>query len=302
MSLVPPYLKKGDTVLIIATARKISDEELNPTIAILNSWGLVAELAPNLFKSHHQFSGSDSERTEDLQWALDHKTAKAILIARGGYGTLRIIDNVEFEAFKKNPKWLIGYSDVTVLHSHLQSIGIVSLHATMPVNFLKHEEATLSIKKLLFNERVEYIIPIHPLNKSGYAEAEVIGGNLSLLYALSGSPSEVDFSNKILFIEDLDEFLYHVDRMMLQMKRSRKLKNLAGLIVGGMSDMKDNSISFGKNAEEIIHDAVSEFNYPVCFNFPAGHIDENMALYLGEKGHLEVSERDVKFYYKRHEL
>jgi len=302
MLLVPPYLKEGDTVVIIATARKISDEELDPTIGILNSWGLNAELAPNLFKSHHQFSGSDVERTQDLQWALNHPTAKAILIARGGYGTLRIIDHVDFTEFKKNPKWLIGYSDATVLHCHLQSLGVVSLHATMPVNFLRHEEATLSIKQLLFNERIDYNIPIHPLNKTGYAEAEVIGGNLSLLYALSGSPSEVDFTNKILFIEDLDEFLYHIDRMMLQMKRSGKLKDLAGLIVGGLSEMKDNSISFGKNAEEIIYDAIAGYNYPVCFNFPAGHIDENMAFYLGKIGHLEVNKDAVKFYYPQHDL
>ena len=297
MALIPPYLQKGDAVVIIATARKISDEELNPTIAILNSWGLSAELAPNLFKSHHQFSGSDEERTQDLQWALDHKTAKAILVARGGYGTLRIIDHVDFTEFKKNPKWLIGYSDVTVLHSHLQNMGIVSLHATMPVNFLKHDEATLSIKHLLFNEQISYSIPIHPLNKPGKVRAEVIGGNLSLLYALSGSPSEVDFDGKILFIEDLDEFLYHVDRMMLQMKRSDKLKGLAGLIVGGMSEMKDNSISFGKNAEEIIFDAVQSYSYPVCFNFPAGHIDENIAFYLGKIATLEVTKTTVQFYY-----
>lgn len=297
MTITPPYLHEGDTVVIIATARKISDEELNPTIAILNSWGLSAQLAPNLFKSHHQFSGSDQERTQDLQWALDHPTAKAILVARGGYGTLRIIDNVDFTGFKKNPKWLIGYSDVTVLHSHLQSMGFASLHATMPVNFLKHEEATLSIKELLFNERIDYNIPVHPLNKPGAAEAEVIGGNLSLIYALSGSASEVDFDNKILFIEDLDEFLYHVDRMMLQLKRSGKLKNLAGLIVGGMSEMKDNSVLFGMNAEEIIAYAVQEFNYPVCFNFPAGHIDENMALYLGKSAQLNVSADAVSFHY-----
>lgn len=297
MTITPPYLQEGDTVVIIATARKISDEELNPTIAILNSWGLSAQLAPNLFKSHHQFSGSDEERTQDLQWALDHPSAKAILVARGGYGTLRIIDNVDFTAFKKNPKWLIGYSDVTVLHSHLQNLGVVSLHATMPVNFLKHEEATLSIKQLLFNERIDYNIPVHPLNKPGSAEAEVIGGNLSLIYALSGSPSEVPFDGKILFIEDLDEFLYHVDRMMLQLKRSGKLKNLAGLIVGGMSEMKDNSVLFGMNAEEIIAYTVQEFNYPVCFNFPAGHIDENMALYLGKTAQLRVSAEGVSFHY-----
>jgi muramoyltetrapeptide carboxypeptidase len=297
MLITPPYLQEGDTVVIIATARKISDEELNPTIAILNSWGLKAQLAPNLFKSHHQFSGSDEERTQDLQWALDHKTAKAILVARGGYGTLRIIDNVDFEGFKKNPKWLIGYSDVTVLHSHLQNMGYASLHATMPVNFLKHGEATLSIKELLFHERIDYNIPAHALNKPGTAEAVVVGGNLSLLYALSGSPSEVDFDGKILFIEDLDEFLYHVDRMMLQLKRSGKLKNLAGLIVGGMSEMKDNSIAFGMNAEEIIAETVQEYTYPVCYNFPAGHIDENMALYLGKTGQLHVSADAVSFHY-----
>jgi muramoyltetrapeptide carboxypeptidase len=297
MLITPPYLQEGDTVVIIATARKISDEELNPTIAILNSWGLEAQLAPNLFKSHHQFSGSDEERTQDLQWALDHKTAKAILVARGGYGTLRIIDNVDFEGFKKNPKWLIGYSDVTVLHSHLQNMGYASLHATMPVNFLKHEEATLSIKELLFHERIDYNIPAHPLNKPGSAEAIVIGGNLSLIYALSGSASEVDFDGKILFIEDLDEFLYHVDRMMLQLKRSGKLKNLAGLVVGGMSEMKDNSIAFGMNAEEIIAETVQEYNYPVCYNFPVGHIDENMALYLGKTAQLNVNADAVSFHY-----
>lgn len=295
--LIPPYLKEGDTVALIATARKISESEINPTIEILKSWGLHAEPGPNLYKSHHQFSGSDEERASDLQWALDHPTARAILIARGGYGTIRIIDQVDFEAFQKNPKWLIGYSDVTVLHSHLQQLGFVSLHATMPVNFLKHPEATLSMKQLLFNERIRYNIPVHPLNKPGEAEGIVVGGNLSLLYALSGSPSEVDLDGKLLFIEDLDEYLYHVDRMMLQLKRSGKLARLAGLIVGGMSDMKDNSIEFGKTPEEIIHDAVAGYGYPLCFNFPAGHIDENMALYLGKPARLNVTEQNIDFNY-----
>jgi muramoyltetrapeptide carboxypeptidase len=167
----------------------------------------------------------------------------------------------------------------------------------MPINFLKHEKATLSIKKLLFNQAQEYKIETHELNRDGFAEAEVVGGNLSLLYALSGSPSELDYRNKILFIEDLDEFLYHVDRMMLQLKRSRKLEQLAGLMVGGMSDMKDNSISFGKTAEEIIMEAVQEYNYPVCFNFPAGHIDENMAFYLGRRARLQVKKGKVQFNY-----
>lgn len=297
MSMAPAYLRKGDTIVIVASARKITKAELNPTVRILKRWGLLVELGPNIYKEYNQFSGTDEERKHDLQWALDHKKAKAILIARGGYGILRIIDNIDFSGFIKKPKWLVGYSDVTVLHSHIQSMGICSLHATMPINFLKHEKATLSIKKLLFNQKLVYKIDPNPLNRDGVAEAEVVGGNLSLLYALSGSASEVDYRNKILFIEDLDEFLYHVDRMMMQLKRSRKLEQLAGLIVGGMSDMKDNSISFGKTAEEIIMEAVEEFNYPVCFNFPAGHIDENMAFYLGRKAKLKVSKNKVQFYY-----
>lgn len=297
MSLAPPYLNKGDTIAIVASARKISKQELTPTISILKRWGLVVELGPNIYKEHNQFSGTDEERKQDLQWALNHKKAKAILIARGGYGILRIIDDVDFSSFIKKPKWLVGYSDVTVLHSHIQSLGICSLHATMPINFLKHEKATLSIKKLLFNQKQEYKIEAQPRNRTGTAEAEVVGGNLSLLYALSGSSSEVPYKNKILFIEDLDEFLYHVDRMMLQLKRSGKLEHLAGLIVGGMSELKDNSISFGKTVEEIILDSVKDYTYPVCFNFPAGHIDENMAFYLGRRARLEVKANNVQFYY-----
>ena len=210
---------------------------------------------------------------------------------------MSIIDGMDFSNFIRRPKWLVGYSDVTVLHCHVQSLDICSLHATMPINFLKHEEATLSLRKLLFNEPQAYRIEPHQLNRTGSAEAEVVGGNLSLLYALSGSSSELDYRNKILFIEDLDEFLYHVDRMMLQLKRSRKLEQLAGLIVGGMSDMKDNSISFGKSAEEIIMEAVEEYAYPVCFNFPAGHIDENMAFYLGRRARLQVEPNNVNFLY-----
>ncbi len=297
MSLAPNYLQKGDTIVIVAPARKISKEELKPTVNILKRWGLKVELGTNIFKEYNQFSGTDDERTRDLQWALNHPVAKAILIARGGYGILRIIDKIDFSEFIKQPKWLVGYSDATVLHSHIQSLDICSLHATMPINFLKHEKATLSLKKLLFNEGLKYKFEPHELNRNGIVEAEVVGGNLSMLYALSGSHSELDYRNKILFIEDLDEFLYHVDRMMLQLKRSRKLEQLAGLMVGGMSEMKDNSISFGKSAEEIIMDAVSEYNYPVCFNFPAGHIDENMAFYIGRRARLEIINHKVNFYY-----
>ena len=183
---------------------------------------------------------------------------------------------------------MIGYSDITVLHSHIHNLGIETLHATMPINFTKNKEATESLRKGLFGEKLNYEIKSHKLNRKGNASGELVGGNLSLLYALTGSVSDIDTKGKILFIEDLDEYLYHIDRMMLNLKRSGKLKHLKGLIVGGMTDMKDNTIPFGKNAEEIILDAVKEYKYPVCLNFPAGHVDRNLALCLGRKVKLSV--------------
>lgn len=288
MQLIPPYLNKGDTILVIATARARNEEAIQPALTILKSWGLQVETGKNIFKKHHQFAGTDDERCQDLQWAVDHKTAKAVLIAGGGYGTLRIIDDVDFKALKKHPKWFIGYSDTTVLHGRLNTLKIAAIHATMAFQFSKDKESTESLKDLLFGKKIKYKIPAHPLNRNGSIEAEVLGGNLSLIYALSGSVDDLITKNRILFIEDLDEQLYHVDRMMLQLKRSGKLKGLKGLIVGGMSEMKDNAIPFGKNAEEIILDAVKEYNFPVCFNFPAGHIQKNMALYLGRKAKLSI--------------
>lgn len=297
MAIIPPYLKKGDTILIIATARARSKEAIKPAIDILKSWGLKVELGPNVFKVHHQFAGTDEQRINDLQWAIDHKSAKAVLISGGGYGTLRVIDHVNFKPLLKNPKWFVGYSDTTILHNRLYHLKIAAIHGTMAFQFPKDEEATNSIKHLLFGEELKYSIPKNKYNRIGKAEAEIVGGNLSLLYALSGSVDDVSGKNKILFIEDLDEQLYHVDRMMLQLKRSGKLKHLKGLIVGGMSDMKDNAIPFGKTAEEIVLDAVKEYDYPVCFNFPAGHIEKNMALYLGKKAKLEVTKNKVELSY-----
>lgn len=285
----PSFLKKGDKIGIIACARKISLTEIQPAIDILNAWGLEVVLSKNLFKTDNQFSGSDDERAEDLQMMLDDDSIKAVISARGGYGTMRIIDKIDFTHFKKHPKWIIGYSDITVLHSHLNNFGIETIHATMPINFMKNREATETLRKALFGEKLKYIIESHPLNRRGNTEAKLIGGNLSLLYALTGSISDIDTKGKILFIEDLDEYLYHIDRMMMNLKRSGKLEHLAGLIVGGMVDMKDNAIPFGKTAEEIILDAVKEYNYPVCFNFPAGHIDRNLALFLGRKIKLKVA-------------
>ncbi|MBS1635026.1 MAG: LD-carboxypeptidase [Bacteroidetes bacterium] len=287
--LIPPYLKAGDAVAIVATARKISREELAPAITILEGYGLRVLCAPNLFEQEHQFAGSDHQRAIDLQWSVDHPEVKAIICARGGYGTVRIIDHVNLHALKTNPRWIVGYSDITVLHSTLLNMGLASIHGTMPINFTKHREATESLKKALFGEPIRYSTETQPLNRQGHAEGIVCGGNLSLLYALAGTPSDIDTTGKILFLEDLDEYLYHIDRMILQLKRSGKLSNLAGLVVGGMSDMKDNTIPFGKTAEEIVAEAVSEYKYPVCFGFPAGHIDRNLALYMGRKAMLDVT-------------
>lgn len=293
----PPFLKTGDTILVIGTARARDKVQIEPAITILKSWGLKVELGKNLFKKHHQFAGTDEQRAADLQWAIDHKKAKAVLIAGGGYGTLKIIDKVNFNSIKKNPKWFVGYSDTTIIQARLQKLNVPSIHGTMAFQFTKNKEATNSIKTLLFGEKINYKLKKNKLNRTGKAKAEIVGGNLSLIYALSGSVDDINTKNKILFIEDLDEQLYHIDRMMLQLKRSGKLKNLKGLIVGGVSEMKDNAIPFGKTANEIIFDAVKEYKYPVCFDFTAGHIQKNMALYLGKKAKLSVEKNKVTLNY-----
>ena len=294
---IPPALKKGDTVAIAATARKTTKEIIAPSVEIMQNWGLKVVFAPNLFKEENQFAGTDKERAAGFQWALDHKEVKAIILACGGYGTMRVIDTVTFKNFSKNPKWLVGYSDTTIIQSHLLNLGVASIHGTMAFQFTKHEEATESLRKILFNEKQEYEAEAFKLNRFGEAKAEIVGGNLSLLYALSGSHSDIDTKGKILFIEDLDEYLYHVDRMMLQLKRSGKLKNLKGLIVGGMSDMKDNAVPFGKTAEEIIWDTVKDYKYPVCFNFPAGHVAKNLAFFIGKKAELKVTKKGTTLNY-----
>jgi muramoyltetrapeptide carboxypeptidase len=292
----PEFLKKGDKIGIVAPARKVSMEEMLPAIEILTNWGLEVVLGKNLFCEENQFSGSDEQRAEDLQTMLNDSSIKAIISARGGYGTLRIIDKIDFSKFIQQPKWIVGYSDITVLHSHIQTLGVATIHATMPINFTKNTEATESLRKALFGEPIIYKTPTHRLNKNteNSIEGEIIGGNLSLLYALAASSSDIDTTGKILFIEDLDEYLYHIDRMMLNLKRSGKLTDLKALVVGGMTDMKDNAIPFGKTAEEIILDAVKEYNYPVYFGFPAGHIDRNLALYFGKEIKLHfLNEHDL---------
>ncbi len=293
-----PFLKTGDTIGITATARKISAEEIEPAIKIFESWGLKVIFSSSLFEISNQFAGNDLQRTKGFQELLDNPEVKAIICARGGYGTVRIIDMMDWRAFSINPKWIIGYSDITVLHNHIHTkLGIPSIHGTMPINMLPSKadkESIESLQRILFGEKPEAIsTQSHPLNKKGTAEAKLIGGNLSVIYSLLGSASDIDTRGKILFLEDLDEYLYHIDRMMMNLKRNGKLHQLAGLVVGGMSDMKDNMVPFGSPAEEIIASHVADADYPVCFAFPAGHEKRNLPLILGAHYYFSVNESGV---------
>jgi len=288
----PPYLQKGDSVAIVAPARSVSIEEMMPAITLFEEWGLKVVLSENLFAVHNQFAGTEPERTEDFQKMLDDEEIKAIICARGGYGVVRIIDLLNFENFIHHPKWIVGYSDITVLHSHIHTrFGIETLHATMPINIYANPnyESTESMYAALFGNQLSYQIPTSSYSKAGEGKGELVGGNLSILYSLSASESDINTDGKILFIEDLDEYLYHVDRMMQNMKRSGKLNYLSGLIIGGLTEMKDNTIPYGATAEEIILEAVAEYDYPVCFGFPAGHSDDNRALIMGREVSLSVS-------------
>ncbi|MBK9399693.1 MAG: LD-carboxypeptidase [Bacteroidetes bacterium] len=281
----PPYLAPGSVIGICAPARKVSPEEMAPGIALMESWGFKVKLSAHLYGAYNQFSGTDEQRTSDFQDLLDDPKVNAIISARGGYGCMRIIDKLDFKEFRKHPKWIIGYSDMTVFHSHLQrNFSVPSLHAAM-VHSMGGDRCTVeaieNLRRLLTGEDIRYSVAHSEFNRKGNAEGILVGGNLSLLYALSGSSSDIDTNGKILFIEDLDEYLYHIDRMMMQLKRSGKLSGLKGLIVGGMSDMRDNAVPFGKTAEEIIEEAVREYDYPVCMNFPAGHVQNNQPLMMG---------------------
>ena len=289
--ITPPYLQKGDTVAILATARKHIVKSMQPTIDLLESWGLNVVIGKSIGLEENQLAGSDEQRAADLQEQLDNPNIKAIWCARGGYGTVRVVDLIDFTQFKKSPKWLVGFSDVTVLHSHLNTMGYKSIHGIMPISLAKaSKEAIESLRLSLFGQPLHYAIDPHPMNRLGKATGEVVGGNLSILYSLLGSPSAIDCKDKILYIEDLDEYLYHIDRMMMNLKRNGCLESLKGIIVGSMTDMKDNDIPWGKNALEIVQDVTKQYNIPMVFNFPAGHIHDNRALILGATATIEVTE------------
>ena len=288
----PAPLQAGQRVALVSPARKISAAELAPAIATLQSWGLDVVLGDSIAGDHHQFAGNDDLRRRDFQQQLNDPSIRAILCARGGYGTARIVDGLDFTGFAAAPKWVAGFSDVTVLNSHLLAHGYASIHGVMPVLFHQAggELALETLRRALFGEPFQPIqVAPHPLNRPGTASGELVGGNLSLLQTITGTPSQASFTGRILFLEDLDEYLYHIDRMLLHLHRSGQLAGLAGLAVGHFSAMRDNTIPFGSAAWEIIDRYAQMYDFPVAYGFPTGHEADNLALVVGQSATLTVS-------------
>jgi muramoyltetrapeptide carboxypeptidase len=296
--LTPPYLEKGNKVAITCPAKKLPIP-MTDAINLLTSWGLEVVLGETVTAAYNQFAGDDELRARDMQRFIDDNSIKAIIAARGGYGTIRMVDRVDFTKLQTNPKWLVGFSDITLLHAHLISnYNLPCIHGQMPLNIPDASAYSLeTLKKALFGEELSYQIDANPLNRYGDSSGILIGGNLSLLIAISGSNSDMDYSGKILFLEDVGEYLYSIDRMLRCLKRAGKLKDLTGLIIGGFTDMKDNDIPFGQTIPEIVMEIVNEYNYPVCFDFPAGHVSNNCSLVLGKNLNLSVQINGTKISY-----
>jgi muramoyltetrapeptide carboxypeptidase len=291
---IPPYLKRGDTIGITCPAGFMAAEKAQACIETLQAWGYEVMVGKTLgSSSQNYFSGTDEERRDELQAMLDDPSIHAILFGRGGYGMGRIIDQLNFKAFKKNPKWVIGFSDITVMHTHLFTrYKIASLHAPMAAAFNDGEsenEYIQSLRKAIKGNKANYSTPAHPNNKKGIATGKLIGGNLALLAHVIGTASDFETKNCILFIEDIGEYLYNIDRMLYQLKRNGKLAGLSGLIFGGFTDMKDTERAFGKTIEDILQEISADLDIPVCFNFPVSHGRENLALKVGAEYQLTVT-------------
>ena len=284
-----PYLEQGSKIAIAAPARMVKPEEMECAINWLKEKGFVPVYDDRLFAGHHIFAGDDDFRAAVFQQYLDNEDISAIWIARGGYGSIRIIDKLDFTKFLQHPKWIVGFSDGTVLHGKLSRLGFPSIHAAMPFYFAnKTPEAKQSLFDALTGRCLHYELPAHPLNRVGEMNGEIVGGNLSVLIGMNGSDIFPETDGKILFIEEVDEYIYHIDRMMRALKRAGKLKHLKGLIVGGLTQIHDNTHPFGQSAEEVIAEVVSEYDYPLCFNLPAGHFDDNRAIVFGQKAKITV--------------
>ena len=298
---LPPYLKSGDLVSIAAPARWVDPEDIKIFLSMLEQEGLKT-MTGSIYARHHQFAGEDKDRLNDLQQMLDHPDIKAIFCARGGYGAIRLLSKIDLKGFAEHPKWVVGFSDITALHAYLQMrIGVACIHAAMPYTLKDVTDtdnpAAASLFRILKGELPSYTVPANSLNREGKSSGILLGGNLSGLYSLTGTPFQFPTNGAILFLEDVDEYLYHIDRMMQNLKLSGMLENLAGLVVGGLTDMHDNEVPFGMDAAEIIRAAVEEFDFPACFNFPAGHVEGNMAMVLGRQVSLEVTEEGSQLTY-----
>ena len=285
------YLKPGDRIRIVSPAGKVQKDKVLPGIELLQDEGYEVILGKHVFDRHFQYAGVDQLRVSDFQEALNDPLTKVILCARGGYGTVRLVEKLDFSPLLKNPKWIVGFSDVTVLHNVCNQLGIASIHGSMPGFFLENKKTTrsfLSLMELLSHGKSKIESTTHTLNREGSCSGELVGGNLSLIYSLQGTPWQLNTKGKILLIEDISEYLYHLDRMMQNLRLAGQLKNLAGLVVGGFTEMQDNESPYGKSTHEIIMEAVQDYNFPVCFEFPVGHIPKNLALMLGGNYKLEV--------------
>ncbi|MDA9885633.1 LD-carboxypeptidase [bacterium] len=296
----PPYLKVGDTVAIVAPSGilKSREGEIQQAIALLNKWGLNAKLGDNVFNKANHFAGTDQERCEDFQNALDDSSISAIWCARGGYGTVRILDKLDYSKFRKEPKWIIGYSDITALHNQLHNEGVESIHALMCVSLTKDLSEILdsveTFKSAIFGNLTNYTLEGTEYNREGEATGQLIGGNLTMLHTMLGSDTSIDTSNKILFIEEIGEYKYHIDRMLQSLKRAGYFDNCKGIIVGDMSKLRKNTTLWGTSIEKLILDALSEYSFPIAFNMPAGHEKDNRALILGRTINLKVDKSGTR--------
>ncbi len=294
--IVPAALQPGDKIRIVSPAGKVKEEHVLPAVDWLKGEGYRVELGRHVFSTHYQFAGTDSQRLEDMQEALDDPNAAAVICSRGGYGTVRILSKIKYDGLFQHPKWLVGFSDITLMHSCLNNHRMASIHGVMPRYFFNKSgqpgQSLQSLIKLLSGENISYTLAAVESNRPGTRSGELVGGNLSIVSSMQGTPCELDTAGKILFLEDIDEFLYHTDRMMYQLKLGGKLENLAGLVLGNFTDMKDNESPFGKNVRDIIAEAVEQYDFPVCFGLPAGHDEVNLALAFGLIWELGVTDEN----------
>lgn len=301
--IIPPYLKKGDTIGITSPAGYITLDEIKPAIQVLETWGYRVKIGDTIGKRNFTFGGTDEERKNDLQQMLDDKNIKAVLCARGGYGAVRIVDQLNWATFKQFPKWVIGFSDITVLHCHInRNMGIASIHSKMCNSFpsvwanadVIQRDTINSIQQALSGINMSYTATPHAANRAGTASGILVGGNLKTIESLAASPSDIRTANKILFVEDTGEYMYSMDRMFWNLQRSGKLENLKGLIVGGFKEKKEEGDDeFGKTLQDVVLEKVKKYNYPVCFDFPVGHQRNNYALKCGVMHRLTVNTNEV---------